>query len=414
MNQIALEHEENCPRAPRTENHREPAHYVSSPRWWRMAIIAIYVLILCSCQSTEPRRQDLSGAQPNGLPPEAFTGAPDTAPPVAQAGPPGMEMGVPLPYTPTGPWSPPGISTPWPQDEYLRDGGHLGPPIQAGNSQAIRGLQMEDTVAQFKDADGQNHVEPSNKVYMYSPRFGAVRQVVNLQDDIQIERSASVHEPLKLLTPTTTLPVLAGQQNIQARNDIGTQPPNTFRSKLGFGAVSTAVGPKSFHDAFKAYENLSVLRYGVLTESETAWLARGNTAAVAWSGKQAVQVVLNERSAMLEKSSQKAQATYTVDLPSHPRLRIVKVASTPFAEPGDEVDFTLRFDNTGDQVITKVTIVDSLSTRLEYTADSAQCSRAAKFSTQPNEGGSLVVRCELLDALEPGHGGVVRFHCRVR
>ena len=74
-----------------------------------------------------------------------------------------------MPYTPTGPWSPPGISTPWPANEYLRDGGHVGPPVTAGNRGEIRGLQMEDTVAQFQTADGQTRVQPSNPVYVYSP-----------------------------------------------------------------------------------------------------------------------------------------------------------------------------------------------------------------------------------------------------
>ena len=95
-----------------------------------------------------------------------------------------MELGVPMPYTPTGPWSPPGISKPWPKDEYLRDGGHLGPPLVPGRQGEVRGLEMEDTAAQFQTADGRNVIEPSNPVYLYSPRFGAVRQVVNLEDEI--------------------------------------------------------------------------------------------------------------------------------------------------------------------------------------------------------------------------------------
>ena len=38
---------------------------------------------------------------------------------------------------------------------------------------------------------------------------------------------------------------------------------------------------------------------------------------------------------------------------------------TQFANPGDEVDFTLRFDNVGNQPIGNVTIVDDLTGRLE-------------------------------------------------
>ena len=61
-----------------------------------------------------------------------------------------------------------------------------------------------------------------------------------------------------------------------------------------------------------------------------------------------------------------------------------------------------------------MTILDSLSTRLEYVPDSAQCSVDAKFSTQPNEGDSVVVRCEVTKPLDPGKGGILRFRCRVR
>ena len=93
---------------------------------------------------------------------------------------------------------------------------------------------------------------------------------------------------------------------------------------------------------------------------------------------------------------------------------MIKVASTPVAEPGDEVSFTIRFDNVGNQPIGSVQIVDSLTTRLEYVPDSAQCSLKARFSTQPNEGESLVVRCVLSEPLPPGKGGVFRFRCIVR
>ncbi len=153
----------------------------------------------------------------------------------------------------------------------------------------------------------------------------------------------------------------------------------------------------------------------MLKESETAWLMRGSDAALAWSHKQSIQVVLERRGAMVENAAEKAFAVYVTGTPPDcPRLRVVKVASTSFAEPGDEVDFTIRFDNLGNQTIHNVAILDSLSTRLEYIPNSAQCSLKAQFSTQPNEGESLVVRCQLSAPLKAGDGGVIRFHCRVR
>jgi hypothetical protein len=61
-----------------------------------------------------------------------------------------------------------------------------------------------------------------------------------------------------------------------------------------------------------------------------------------------------------------------------------------------------------------VTIVDNLTTRLEYVADSQESSLQADFLTQPNDGDSLVLRWEIIDPLPPGQGGTISFKCRVR
>ena len=86
---------------------------------------------------------------------------------------------------------------------------------------------------------------------------------------------------------------------------------------------------------------------------------------------------------------------YTVSQPpGKPKLQLVKVALTAFAQPGDVIDFTIRFDNLGNEPLDHVVIVDSLSPRLEYVSAAKQCpvQRRARFSTVPNEVGSLVVR----------------------
>ena len=89
------------------------------------------------------------------------------------------------------------------------------------------------------------------------------------------------------------------------------------------------------------------------------------------------------------------------------------VASTQTAQPGEFIDFTLRFDNVGDQPLGNIVLIDNLTTRLEYVADSAQSSVKAEFAAQGNEGESLVLRWEITDPIEPGEGGIVRFRCRV-
>ena len=391
-----------------------------SMRGWRLAIIVLGTLILCSCHSPashspiQPSLQSPESA-PGGyaaLPPQAYSGMPPGQP--CPVGPPGMEAGVPLAYTAAGPWTPPGIIPPWPTDEYLRDGGNAGPPVRVGPTGEWLGLEMEDTVARYSTLDGRTLVEPSNKVDLYSPRFQSVRQVVDVEIDQQRNRATGVAGPLKPLVPRTSEPVGLNTQNFQAVRDIGTNPAVQLRSRQSHSTLFAELRPKGFDNFYRVYENLAVIRTGVYVGHEEAILARGTQAAVAWNHNQAVQIFLDSHAAGATVASQKPQETFTIGSSPNPRLRLIKVASTPVAEPGDEVSFTLRFDNVGNQPIGSVQIVDSLTTRLEYVPDSAQCSLKARFSTQPNEGESLIVRCLLSEPLPPGKGGVFRFRCIVR
>ena len=61
-----------------------------------------------------------------------------------------------------------------------------------------------------------------------------------------------------------------------------------------------------------------------------------------------------------------------------------------------------------------MTIVDNLSTRLEYIPDSASSTLDAQFFTEPNGAGSLLLRWEIREPVEPREGGVLRFRCLVR
>ena len=55
-----------------------------------------------------------------------------------------------MPYTPRGPWAPPGIRQPWPADEYLRDGGDEGVPAMVSGRHELGGVEPEDTVAVYQ------------------------------------------------------------------------------------------------------------------------------------------------------------------------------------------------------------------------------------------------------------------------
>lgn len=378
------------------------------PDPWRMAIVAICALILCSCRSPGAGRSPMAqkgpmGSQachvPNGpagvatLPADAYSGGQ-----VSQCG-----------------WTPPGIQKPWPKDEYLRDGGDGDKPVGVDRNKQVVGLKMEDTVARFDTLDGRTVVEPSNEVVVYSPRFGSVRQVVGLKADEERQRIGGVHLPEKLETPTTIQIAANAKQNIQLDSQTSARPPVALRGKQGEGAMSNVVGPRGFRDAFKAYEDLSVVRMGKYEQSEKALLLQGSNAAIAWTHNQAVQIILERTGAMAEVKYDSATSLYTAEMPPGcPRLRLIKLASTDSALPGEELDFTIRFDNVGNQPINHVAILDSLGTRLELVPGSAQCSVDATISTEPNEGESVVIRCEVQKPLPPGEGGILHFRCRVR
>lgn len=383
----------------------------------RMALIALCALILCSCRSPGGQRGPAAPIGGDSLPAEAYTGA-TVERTGAAMGRPGMEQGVPMPYQPQGPWSPPGLSKPWPEDEYIRDGGDAGVPAQVGavgGQRELGGVEMEDTVAHYDTLDGRTMVEPSNKVYLYAPRFGAVRQVVSLVANEERQHVGGVHLPEQIDSPTTVQPVADAEQNIQAAGEKSARPAVAMLTRQGNAVASSVIHPRAFQDGFKPYENVAVIRMGVYEGAEMPFLARSSEAAIAWANVQAVQVMLDRTGAMAEVKYDKALSIYTVSSPpGAPKLRLIKAASTPFANPGETVDFTLRFDNVGNQPLENVAIVDNLNTRLEYVADSAQCSVEARFTTRPNEGGSSAVICELAQPLESGEGGILRFQCRVR
>ena len=256
-------------------------HHNWQHRLWRMAVILLGTLVLCSCRSDA--QHSAAGPQPSNSPTAPATAHTphDTAPTAALGMPtsatlasteatgqgvvpaafiepetqpqtktqtqniprtpmpsddpcimgmPGMESGVPLPYTAAGPWIPPGIVPPWPADEYLRDGGNVGPPVAVGKNGELIGLQMEDTVARYKTLDGRTLVVPSNEVELYSPRFNAVRQVVDVEVDQQRHRAAGVAEPVKMVIPRTSEPVVTNTLGLQPIRGIATNPAGQLRA----------------------------------------------------------------------------------------------------------------------------------------------------------------------------------------
>jgi uncharacterized repeat protein (TIGR01451 family) len=391
-----------------------------------MLLVALCTVLLCSCKTTAPSLPPpgaisdaspaLPTAAPNGI--TAVPPGPGVIPASYTAGmppAPGMQAGVPLPATIAGPWAPPGLPQPWPYDEYVADGGDDGFKAVVGPEWQVGGLEPEDTIGHYDTIDGRRLVEPSNRVHIYSPRFASVRQVVSLKQDEQRVQSVGVHLPTGLVRHEDVQTAYSRQQQVQVEGQLGRDSVNVCLTRQGDGALSSAVGPRGFQDAFLPFENLAIIRQGIYQGSEMAFLAEGVNAAIAWSHTQAVQVILDSQRATEAISDKSTETIFTIDTPpARPKLRVIKIASTAAAKPGEMVDFTIRFDNVGNQLIGNVTILDNLSGRLELLPGTAQCSLPGNFVTQPNESGSLTLRWEITNPLKPGEGGIARFRCVVR
>ena len=95
-------------------------------------------------------------------------------------------------------------------------------------------------------------------------------------------------------------------------------------------------------------------------------------------------------------------------------LRIVKMADRKFADSGDVVTFTIRYDNLGERELREIRIVDNLTPRLMFIDDSASSDRPGNIVIEDNAEGSEVLRFDL-DGVLPGEsGGVITFQTKVR
>ncbi|WP_254507353.1 DUF11 domain-containing protein [Anatilimnocola floriformis] len=314
---------------------------------------------------------------------------------------------------PYGGWMPDGIKKPWPADEYICDGGDLDGNVRVKANWDVVGLDPEDTVAHFDTLDGKTEVTESNKVCIYAPRFAAVRKVINpiLYEGHErmagVEKPTRVNQHLDLGLPTAAI------QPEKVASELHLDPASTFREQtrgIGVDNVNQMVLARR---GTMLHENLKMIQRGEYDAREKAVLAERTQAAVIWQSNQMVQAIIDGQMAHESKGTDKPEMIYTYELQGKPRLRICKVASNCDAVPGDIVEFTLRFDNTGDQKIGNVTVIDHLTPRLEYVKESQSSTVKAEFKIQENPE-TLVLRWEITDPLEVGQGGIIRFRCRVR
>ena len=426
------------------------------PLWWRVMIIAISTLVLCACRAPmgsyhglpAPSTPEPAAASGNlGRPsyqqvqqashveqvyPTHVHGGQHFAPspalphpaayphagvPTCEACGPGTGNGHGIgyggPYS-SLPYQQPRIPTHRPDDEYICDGGDKRLDTRVGRDFMVYGLDLEDTVAHYDTLDGRREVEPSNRVCVYAPRFAAVRQVRGISQHEQHDFIGRVHQPLGPMLSAESQLASQLNQPLQPVGQIGTRQTSTFRERNAGVPIDAAQGIIGLDGTQRLVVPFRVLATGVYEQSEEARLANAIEAAFFWSHDLAVEVLINEKRLAIDTHDTKLGQTYAVEGDKSAAIRVIKVASKKEAQPGDIIEFTIRFDNVGEEAIGNVTILDNLTTRLEYVEDSQSCTLESGFFVENNEGESLALRWEVIEPMEPGDGGVVTFKCRVR
>jgi len=301
-----------------------------------------------------------------------------------------------------------------PTDEYLCDGGDFRTPAGVRHDWAIEGLEQEDTIAHYDTVDGRVVVKPSNRVCIYAPRFGAVRRVENLSVSHHRVGPGGIIDEMGPAGAGRIDEVTTSLQQHAPLASLGDQPANLFRTRLQAGGIHTRIAATDLETFLAPQLSMQVVELGIIDNAEKPRLAKATISAITWASDISAQVITDGKQLHQQIGRTQAGDVYAVDEPDSPRIRLIKLASTGTAKLGEEVEFALRFDNVGDQPIGNVTIVDNLATRLEFVEDSEKSTVDSQFFTDPNEGGSLVLRWEITEPLQPGEGGVLRFKARVR
>jgi uncharacterized repeat protein (TIGR01451 family) len=302
--------------------------------------------------------------------------------------------------------------------EYLVGGSDAGMPVSVAQDWTVRNFGTGETVAHFDTLDGRVIVQPSNRIHIYAPRFGAIRKVEGLLNEGQVTALVATRSQLTSSQNNTAIQTGFTEQEAKVRQTRIQDQLNSIegqRRSADMGASNALIG----YDNFQVVDSDSMVllqRTFGFGGKVKAQLDRGAMNARAWQGSEGLKVQINELAPMIASNIEGAASLFQVrDEQSRvSQLRLIKVASKESALPGEIVEFTLRFDNVGNQLIGNVTILDDLLGRLEFLPGTAVSSLAAGFVPQLNSSGSLTLRFEITDPLAAGDFGVIQFQCRVR
>lgn len=317
----------------------------------------------------------------------------------------------PRPYFALEPPAPPWELYP---DEYLLDGGDRNLPVHETPVHR-EGLDTEDAVAEYADQAGNRHILPTNRVAIYSPRFGYVGTQLGLEAGVTVAGAASAVD----------LRRGEGLRNrVLSVNQSQRTPSVSVRVRSRASGFDTEAGQMDVHQQTGLGENLELAKTieGVqnqvapeMRQSQRARIQRERQAAIAWSRREFPVIAASLQGAQQIVVKFVAEELVGVEDRRKPgRLEIVKLADKQTALPGEIVSFRIEYENIGDRELNDVRIIDNLTPRLEYVADSGSANPPAALEVVDNDEGSVILTWSLKAPLKGKTKGAVTFKARVR
>lgn len=299
-------------------------------------------------------------------------------------------------------------------DEYLFDGGDRDYPITRDLDQ-FRGLDTEDTIAEWEDETGKARIKKTNRVAIYAPRFGSVVTVngpnsETLVDKVHGHVASQGGVNLRNRDVTSTQEQKIGTSRMDTRlraTGVGTEISTDSLNRGQGRAVSVAV--MNTHEAFR---RLNTYQY---EDRLSSHLMEGMQFAEIWTRK-LNPVIEGHFTSATQSITVQAQADFTgiEDNGKRGELFLRKTADKGVAAIGDIVTFTLHFENRGDRELKKVVLIDNLTPRLEYLADKTSTDLPGRVETEDNGEGSVILRFILDEPLPGRTKGSITFQARVR
>jgi uncharacterized repeat protein (TIGR01451 family) len=437
-----------------TRNNQPPGELA-----WRLILIGVMALLMCSCRAPGlfksstlleparpatadgeiPRRQDMGPVVvsiSSNLPATPLPGAvqqvayqhpvqnPSAAPPTlprsAYTGEPPAGVDIPhlnsggIPYPDN--WRPPGIVGSWPADEYIYQGGDREQTVNVAQDWSIDNLDSEDAIVHYHTLEGELVVQPTNQISIYAPRFGSVRRMDNLVEFDNRVKLAGVDLPTSLGHRNSAQSIDGILQQMQPQHNLVVRSSSSYRDNTLGIDLHNQEGVLSDVNVMKQEQSRHKEQLVDLDNSEKPRLGQSVTSAGQRVIKQFAEETVEEVLANEKTSISGLEKVHVYHMPKGKnRLEVNKTSSSHSARPGDTIEFTIEFKNVGTQDVGNVTIVDHLTSRLEYVAESQQSSLEADFFVQESvQEGTTVLRWEILDPVARGESGQVTFTCRVR